>query len=291
MISLKKKKNTIYSIIILIIFIISGTFINSFIENSRTVLLIFGPLICLMFILAFEDISFNGRYSNIDSLLWFVYLISSIVIITIFIVFIGFILDTLNIYVNYSIRSSFSSVLVFSILFYFVFKFIQLIYKRLQDFNQPGYYLIGIIPIVSWFIGIKIYKSGEKILGVLVFLNLTIALIYILFVSGNYGVNYFGIRPKYCRNFLREYKKLLKASSIAQEDKNLLVQELNNKYLLLESSETEKFIKAEVTRLIKKEKIIVKDNSKINESRIVYFKSIVQQKMEKNYNNNCPFRQ
>lgn len=291
MIILCKKKHSVLSLTILIILIIFGLILNYFMEDRRTIAFIFGALVCLMFVLGFENISFKGRFSNRDSLLWFYYLLLSILIATLFLVLIGYLANVLNIYVSYTIRSSFSTIFIFSILLYFAFKFIQLLYKRFQDFNQPGYYLIGILPIVSWFIGVKIYKSGKKFLGILVFLNLAVALIYILFVSGDSCSNYFGIKPKHCRNFLSEYKKIMKAKSLSQIDKNLLFQELQKKFEELESLDSKKFIEKEVARLLKKEKVFIKVNTEINENRTNYFEKIVKNKMKKNYINNCHFGQ
>jgi hypothetical protein len=114
--------------------------------------------------------------------------------------------------IDYSIvrlTSHIFKILLYTIFYYFAFKFIQLIYRRLQDFNQPGYYLIGLLPVVSMFIGVNIYKSGYKVLGIIVFLNLAVAIPYILIVSEPSVVNYFGVKSGLISTYLKEKKKIM----------------------------------------------------------------------------------
>jgi uncharacterized membrane protein YhaH (DUF805 family) len=283
MIKLVKKKVSIYAFIGIII-LLAINVLNIY-KGFLIPWLVFPSwfIAPILFVCGFEEVTFKGRYGNIDSLVWLCYFSFSVLIYMLFYLLFYYIsLNLIGVYLKNEIREAIISP-VFMISAYFIFKFFHLIYKRLQDFNQPGYYLIGILPIISFFIGIKIFKSGYKLLGILVFLNLAVAIIYILIVSGTTGSNYFGVNRKHICNFKKEDKRIRKAESLEDFEKDKLRIELVKKYLEIEIREKEEFQKNEIARLIRKEKLKTEEDSVIMQKRKEFYENKVIAQMKRNY--------
>jgi len=283
MITLTKKKNYIYSIIGIVLLLVIGFFINYFQILFPWLIFIIGISITILFVCGIEDITFKGRFSNMASLLWISYFVLSILAIALFLAVIILTSGLFGIHLTGNINTSIVTPFLYSILFYFIFKFFQLLYKRLQDLNQPGYYLIGLLPIICWFIGVKIFKSGYRIFGILVFLNLSVAIPYILLIHGNKESNYFGINSKHITKYKKEAKRIRKAKSLNDSEKEELINKLKNKYVEIEEREKEEFKNNEVTRLIKKERLQTNYESDINQNRKDYYENQVNEKIGKYY--------
>lgn len=201
---------------------------------------------------------FISRCDNIDTLFGLAYFILSLVLFAGIIAIIILILDNevdipeiLSKFLDYIFILCVLS--IFSIVIVFIVRFFMLLYYRIQDFGLPGYYIIGIIPILNWFIGIKTFKSGKKTLGVLIFLNLLIIIPYLLFFNGDKGLNYFGISKKICRRFKKDRKQIFQNKFLNQSEKKTLMIDLKRKYSDLEISLLTDFKKNEMDRLSKKE--------------------------------------
>ena len=282
MITLKKKKHTLYSIVAIAILLSLGFIFYNFLYTPRT-LIIIGFLNTILFIWGIEVLRFRGRESNIAFLYWLSYLLLSTISLALIIVIINTFHLLFSIEQKEEVVNSIMFSIAYSIIFYFIFKFIQILFKRLQDFNQPGMYLISIIPIASWIVGIKIYKSGYKFLGILVFFNLSIALLYILLAPGNKGSNYFGINQKHVYKYKKEAKRIKKANSLNDLEKEDLINKLIQKYKEIEKIEKEKFIIKETTRLINKEKLKTDDELLITQNRKIFYRNLVNEQIEKYY--------
>ena len=283
MIELTKKKHSIYTIIGIIILLVfqSLTFYYKFLFPYLTLsILIITPI---LFVLLVEKITFNGRNRNIDSLVWLFHFLCSI--IAYLLIYMILYLTSKYIF-NVRLTGEINKAIgfpIYNIFIYFTFKFFQLLYKRLQDFNQPGYYLIGIFPVISWFIGIRIYKSGYRFLGILVFLNLVIAFVYILIISGTNGTNYFGVNPRHIYQFKKAAKRIRNAKSLDDSEREKLKKELVEKFCNIELEEKEEFKNKEIVRLIRKEKLKVDKESKIDQKRKEFYEKIVLEQLEKRY--------
>ena len=267
MITLRKSKYLIYLIVGIIILFSIGSIIFYNNENDSPWIIFIGICNTVLFIWGIEKTSFKGRYGYKTFFYWLLYLIASILALAfILFIFIG-VNNLLGINSNEKLNSAISVPIGMTIVFYFIFKFFQILYKRLQDLNLPGYYLVGIIPIVSWIIGIKIFKSGNKFLGVLVFLNLAIGILYILFAKGSKGSNYFGIKPVHISRFEKEVKRIQNAKSLGNSEKEELQKEIAENYKAIEIKELEEFKKREIDRLIIKEKLRIDENSIISQNQ------------------------
>lgn len=251
----------------------------------------------LLFILGFEKNVFAGRYTNRAILVW---LVSMILAALVFFILAGIIGSTYNLlglgeFKKNKILVSFFSVVGLSLILYFLFKLLQVFYKRFQDYNQPGYYFfIGLLPVLCWFVGVKIYKSGQRVLGVLVFLNSSISIFHIIFGIGNDYSNYFGINPELKDDYKKEKRAILKNKFLAEEEKQKLIITLRQKYSEFESKELSEFRAIEIERRLKKElmkfkfvskeEILSKEMQNIHQNRIIDFHSkIVEQHIERYY--------
>jgi hypothetical protein len=286
MIFLKKKKQTIYSIIGIIIIILLAEVIEikyySIVHNGLWLVLI-GIINTFLFIFGLEEISFKGRCESKISFLWLIYFIFSTLSAFLFFALFGFVLNELKVWWTELVIGELATFFIVSIWCYFIFKFFQLLYLRLQDLNQPGNNLVGFFPIISWFIGVKIYKSGYRFLGVLVFLNLAVGILYVLFVNGSKGANYFGTNPIQIARFRKELKRIKKAESLNNDEKANLTEELILKYKEIEENEIEKFTGNEVARLLAREKIEIDGKSDITQNRKNFFENQVNEKISKYY--------
>jgi hypothetical protein len=134
------------------------------------------------------------------------------------------------------------------------------------------------------FIGVNIYKSGYKVLGIIVFLNLAVAIPYILIVSEPSVVNYFGVKSGLISTYLKEKKKIMSLNYLSNSEKAILISQLSNKYFNIEESEKVKFINNEVNRLIKEEKFTADENEfNIFQKRKDYYENIVKERLGKCY--------
>jgi uncharacterized membrane protein YhaH (DUF805 family) len=280
----ENKKHAIFSIIGIISLLGIGISIFYKIENNLPWLILIGIGNTYLFNWGLFKLSFKGRSGNKSSLLWLFHLILTICGLLILFSSLYFIADFFfGLFPNEKMISELMIPSFISIQIYFIFKFFNLLYKRLHDLNQPGYFLVGFFPIISWIIGIKIFKSGYKLLGILVFLNLAIGLLYILFVKGSKESNYFGIDPKHIYRFNNKVKRIRKAKSLSMSEKEKLVAELIMNYKIIEEDEKNTFINKEVMRLLAKEKIIIDEKSDITLNRKNFFENYVKTIFEKNY--------
>jgi len=276
--------NRSWPFVLIILLILGLSFILSqFFElNGGLVEGIICPVIVLIFLLKVEKVTFKGRFNNLSFFILLGLVLSSFILLNILLTgvsqFVELISD-INILVTItSIRFS----ILFSFVIYLTFKLIQVLYRRLQDLNLPGKYLIGIVPVISWIIGIKIYQSGKKLLGILVFFNLLLGILYILFVRGTKGYNYFGIQPAQISLYKKEKRRILKAKSISSKEKVALINVLTQKFENIEMIEKGKFITSETNRLLESEKINQVVENDLLQSRKDYFENYVNEIILKN---------
>jgi len=166
-----QSRYALIAIIVLAVLIVYKNVNNIDFPRIYAILILAIPL---LFIFGFEIKVFDGRLTNRGILVWLVSLIFTSLAFFILAGIFGYTYNILGIgeFRENKILVSFFSVVAISIVLYFLFKLFLLFYKRFHDYNQPGYYFfLGLLPIVCWFIGVRIYKSGQKLLGVLVFLN------------------------------------------------------------------------------------------------------------------------
>lgn len=204
----------------------------------------------ILFFIGFESNILKGRFTAINTIHWF---LGFLIVIGVPTVFVG-LNNTLFKIDIYGLFALFTLIIWVPTLSYFVIKFFQLFYKRFQDFNQPGYYLfLGIVPILCWFIGISIFCSGRKVLGILVLLNLFLWIPYILFFRGDSETNYFGMHPKYKRQFNNDKKKIVLDKFLTPVEKKEMLGLLIKSYSEMEENMLKTFTDSELQRMIDKE--------------------------------------
>lgn len=255
MFSFELKSRSKYVLIAIIAFIILCRFIEStdsslYRIESVIVIIIIPSLIFY----GFEKEIFIGRYTNRALLKWLMLSIVAIAVLTALTAMIYYFFMLLGLVSVAEILKSFMKLVVITVAYYFIFKLCQIFYKRFQDFNQLGYFFfLGLLPIVSWFIGVRIYKSGERVLGVLVFLNSVISILYVIFGIGNDYSNYFGMNPELKDDYNKEKRTILKNKFLSEEEKQKLIIALRQKYSEFESKELSEFRTLEIERRLKKE--------------------------------------
>lgn len=158
-----------------------------------------------------------------------------------------------------------------------------LISKRLHDLNMPGYYVLGFFPIISWYIGYKVFQTGYKVLGVLVFFNITLALPLLLLISGDKGTNYYGMNPEIIAKYKKKIRKIANSVSINEEKKKELRDIIAKEYEVVEINERSRFIINEVDKLVLREGIDTAGDEELLNSRRMFFEKIVKSKIGSKY--------
>lgn len=255
MFSFELKSRSKYVLVAIIIFIIISLWIElKYPDLHRIEAFIIAFIIPSLIFYGFEKDVFTGRYTNRALLYWLLSLVIFILVGISAFMLIGSLLKSIGLIMDSELIKSTYKIIGASFIFYFLFKLLQLFYKRFQDYNQPGYYFIlGLFPISCWVIGIKIYKSGERVLGLLVFLNSAISILYVTFGIGNDYSNYFGMNPELKDDYNKEKRMILKNKFLSDEEKQKLIIALRQKYSEFESKELSEFRTLEIARRLKKE--------------------------------------
>jgi hypothetical protein len=195
----------------------------------------------------------HGRIAPVIMLQWFFTLLIVVLLTSLFVWLFNYFnlieyTDTETI--NYIFR-----IVLFSSSSFLGITLLHLICLRMHDLNLPAYYFfLGIIPVGSFFVGVKIFKSGKFFIGILVFLNLIISIPFILFWPSDRGiVNYYGVNPKLIRLFNREKKLILRNGSLTQTEIDSKLSKLVEDYSKIEENALEEFVKDEIFRLCKKD--------------------------------------
>lgn len=245
-----------YSLIIIVALFLIGIIVTiAFPSESLTSIL--GILIPVIFIFIYKGDFVRTRIGNFEMLIWLLQFLAAQLILLTLGLLSSYVFDLLE--YDYRDRNITSEVLEFigaTIIFYFLITFVQLILKRVQDINQPGhYFFLGIIPILSWFIGVKFYKSGYKVIGILVFLNLIISIPFILFWPSDKGANYYGISPVIYRLFQRKKLGIKNSKFLTDQEKSDLMKKLSEDYQDIENRSIEEFKRKEIESMVNNEKI------------------------------------
>jgi len=220
-----------------------------------------------------SGLSLRGRSGNIATLYW---------LLDILFTFLTIVAVSHLLYLPTS-PYGISKLLTITIFWYFLLRFIQLVCRRFHDLNYPAYYVLGFFPIISWIIGVRIFVSGRRLLGVLVFLNLTVGLLYLLIAKGTKGPNYYGPDPRKVQTFLNDLRKIQKAKSISASEQELLKTQLTETYLERENKDKLKFINSEAERLLSKEGISEANSNNLKEKRLNHYILRVTENLERKY--------
>lgn len=172
---------------------------------------------------------------------------------------------------------------VFLYILFFLSSLLILVAKRFHDFNMPGYFVFGFLPIICWIIGIRIFQAGYKVLGVMVFLNLFLAFPFFFIISGDKGTNYYGMNPNVIREYRKKVRNILESKSLTEEQKQELMDILVKDFEILEIEERCRFINFELEKLILQEKLDTRGNEQLNSSRRIYFEKVISDRITFNY--------
>lgn len=269
----RSKSNS--TILLLIIALNILTIINSIIVvvDFRVFIYVTSLINVVYLAILWDDIKSISRASLIDFASWIIAIIfSSCIIYLIFGLINTFFNNKTNIHLLFSH-------LILTLILFLVYKFFQILYFRLQDFNIDGKFLLGIIPIISFYFGFKLIQEKKYLLAILMLFNFSLIIPYLLFFPSNMKYNYFGIHPAQIRKFNYEKRQIEKSKSLTQEAKLKLIEEVHLKYKNVEIEARNSFIKKESTKLLHKESI--KSNQFLSE-REAYFKDKIESKIKCN---------